>query len=88
MEEILNMYSTELIRKFPETPFEPILYVVYNEDMINDAETLISIIHGEEYVDKHVKVVAFNASPPLNKTRKYQVYIDPLVYTYKHSWND
>lgn len=88
MEEILNMYSTELIRKFPQDPFDPILYVVYNESMIPDAETLISIIHGEEYVNKYVRVVAFDTSMPADKSKKYQVYIDPLVYTYKHSWND
>lgn len=84
------MYSTELIRKFPEDPFNPILYVVYNESMIPDAETLISIIHGEEYVNKHVKVVAFDTSitTDIDKSKSYQVYIDPLVYTYKHSWNN
>ena len=32
------MYSTEMIRKFPEAPTKPILFVVYNDYMVEDAE--------------------------------------------------
>lgn len=80
------MYSTELIRKFPEKPHRPILYVVYNEQHIRDAELFISLIHGSEYFEEHVTITTFGS--PFEKTREYEVYIDPMVYAYKHSWNN
>lgn len=80
------MYSTELIRKFPEDPKEPILYVVYNEDMVSDAEFLIASIHGQDYLDRNVTVIPFNT--PIDRDINYSVYIDALVYKYKHSWNN
>lgn len=80
------MYSTELIRKFPDTPDKPILYVVYNEQHINDAELFIGMIHGEKYLNEHVTITTFGA--PFEKTRDYDVYIDPTVFAYKNSWND
>jgi hypothetical protein len=86
MEESITMYSTELIRKFPDIPEQPILYVVYNEQHIRDAETFIGMIHGEQYLKEHVTITTFNK--PLTKGRDFSVYIDPMVYKYKHSWND
>lgn len=80
------MYSTELIRKFPCDPVKPILYVVYNEQHIRDAELFISLIHGPQYFEEHVTITTF--SDPFQKTRDYDVYIDPMVYAYKHSWNN
>lgn len=80
------MYSTELIRKFPDTPAKPILYVVYSEQHISDAELFIGMIHGKEYLDEHVTITTFGA--PFKKTRDYDVYIDPTVFAYKNSWND
>ena len=85
MEEDI-MYSTELIRKFPETPQAPILYVVYNESMVFDARVLITTIHGADYFDEHVTVVPL--STKVDDHRKYDVYMDPTVYKYMHSWND
>lgn len=79
------MYSTELIRKFPDNPDKPILYVVYNEDHIHQALSFIGIIHGPDYLD-NVKVVPFGK--PFADVSSYDVYIDPLVYKYQHSWND
>ena len=81
------MYSTELIRKFPENPTDPILYVVYNESMIEDAKFLISTIHGVDYLNEHVTVVSFNSNHQ-REDKHYQVYIDSVVYKYKHSWNN
>lgn len=80
------MYSTELIRKFPETPINPILFVVYNEEMVPDAEFFISNIHGDEYLKENVTVIPYNTK--VDDRRMYDVYIDPMVYKYKHSWND
>lgn len=81
------MYSTELIRKFPEQPTDPILYVVYEDSMIDNVEFLIASIYGQQYLDDNVTVVAFN-DPFQREDKYYSVYIDPLVYKYKHSWNN
>lgn len=80
------MYSTEMIRKFSVDPKTPILYVVYNEDMIDDAKELISIIHSPKYLEEHVTVVPLNTK--VEDHIKYDVYIDPTVYKFMHSWND
>ena len=79
------MYSTELIRKFPDKPDRPILYVVYNEQHIRDAELFISLIHGPEYFDEHVTITTIDTQ--FKKDRDYSVYIDPMVFAYKNSWN-
>jgi hypothetical protein len=80
------MYSTELIRKFPDNPTRPILYVVYNEQHVNDAELFIGMIHGEEYMNEHVTIALFGK--PFIKDKDYDVYIDPMVFAYKNSWNN
>ena len=80
------MYSTELIRKLPDYPDQPILFVVYNDDMVDDAEFYIATLRGQDYLDKHVTVVPLNTK--VDDVRKYAVYIDPMVYKYQHSWND
>ena len=80
------MYSTELIRKFPDSPDKPILYVVYNDTHIQDAESFIGVIHGEEYLKEHVTVLPLNTK--VDDPSLYQVYIDPMVYKYLHSWNN
>ena len=80
------MYSTEMIRKFPEEPKAPILFVLYNDTMVEDAEFYISSIHGPEYLDKHVTVVPLNTK--VEEHSKYDVYIDPMVYKYMHSWSN
>jgi hypothetical protein len=81
------MYSTELIRRFPEEPQRPILYVVYNEEMIESTQFLIATIRGFPYL-KHVTIVPFNKRPNDWRKLDYEMYIDPTVYTYKHSWNN
>lgn len=80
------MYSTELIRKFPQEPEKPILFVVYNNTMIEDAEIYIAALRGFDYLDKHVKVVPFDHA--VDDWRNYDIYIDPVVYKYRNSWND
>ena len=80
------MYSTELIRKFPDNPDKPILYVVYNDDHVVDAQLFIGMIHGDEYLKEHVTITSFGK--PFKKSRDYDVYIDPNVFTYKNSWNN
>lgn len=80
------MYSTELIRKFPDSPDKPILYVVYNDTHIQDAKSFIGVIHGEEYLKEHVTVLPLNTK--VDDPSLYQVYIDPMVYKYLHSWNN
>ena len=79
------MYSTELIQKMPNKPKAPILYVVYNEAMMREAEALIGTIHGPEYLE-NVKVIPFDHK--IKNYRDYMIYIDPIVYTYKNSWNN
>ena len=80
------MYSTDLIRRLPKEPTLPILYVVYNDAMIEGAQFLIAEIHGFAYLS-NVTVVSSLGDGSKNKLN-YETYIDPLVYTYKHSWND
>ena len=87
------MYSTELIRKFPDSPTRPILFVVYNQEMVEDATDLIRIVRGTEYFDENVTVVPLNTKIEieelfLEEHAKYDVYIDPIVYKYQHSWNN
>lgn len=81
------MHSIELIRKFPITPTDPILFVVYNEDHIDTAAFNIVQAHGKSYLDHHVTIVPFDM--PLERSDvNYQVYIDPMVFIYKNSWNN
>jgi hypothetical protein len=85
MEESI-MYSTELIRRLPKEPTDPILFVVYNEPMVEDAKFYIRAIHGQDYLEEHITVVPFDHKIP--NYRDYEIYIDPVVYTYKNSWNN
>jgi hypothetical protein len=79
------MYSTELISRFPKEPTRPILYVVYNDDMVESAQFLVATIHGFPYL-KYVTVAPFDKRP--KDDIDYEMYIDPTVYTYKNSWNN
>lgn len=82
------MYSTELIRKFPDTPDKQILFVVYNKEMMMEAKALIGTIHGVDYLEKHVKVVPFTEQQEDLDLTQYSVYIDPTVMKYKQSWSN
>jgi len=76
----------DLINKFPAEPAKKILYIVYNFDMMDDAREKIAKVHGYDYLDNNV-VICPLATRIENQTQ-YEVYIDPLVYKYLHSWND
>ena len=80
------MFSTELIRKFPQNPTKKILYVVYAEDHIEDATFYVIAIHGFDYRDEFVKIVPINTK--VEDLSTYDAYIDPMVYKYMHSWNN
>lgn len=86
MEESIIMYSTELIKKFPTNPDRPITFVVYKDDYIDDAKFLIGSIHGFDYLDEHVTVVAINDAGKTRDPINTQVWIDPTVYQYMNSW--
>jgi hypothetical protein len=82
MEKNLTNYS--MIRKFPVEPTRPILYVVYNNQMIPGAEQLIKNMCGTHYFEDYVTVVS--KSNKVLDHNKYDVYIDPMVHKYMHSW--
>jgi len=52
---------------------------------VESTKFLIESIHGAAYL-KNVTVTAFDRRP--NDGIHYEMYIDPTVYTYKHSWNN
>lgn len=79
----------ELIKKFPATPKNKIVYVVYDQRMVGMSEDLIRGIWGDDYLENNVVVVSYDQ--PIDQTLRNannDVYIDPLVYKYKHSWFD
>lgn len=77
------MYSTELIKKFPADPDSPILFFVYNKEMVSEAEFLISVIHGQEYLDKYVTVLPIGTDEARLKqnSNNVSIYIDPTVFS-------
>jgi hypothetical protein len=62
------------IRSLPENPPKTILWIVYNEDMVEYTRSLIAEIKGEDYM-KYVNVVP--------KGRAYKesgtIYFDPML---------
>lgn len=80
------MTTIEMIRKFPQLPNKPILYVVYNEDHVSSVEEDIAFERSSDYLTRHVTVVPLNTR--VDDHSKYEVYIDPAVYVYMHSWNN
>lgn len=82
-----DMYTTELIRKFPQEPTRPIVFVVYHKDYIHDAEDMISIIHGQDYLSQYVRVIDINHEHGGNlDPSQCDIWIDPNVLRYKNSW--
>lgn len=81
------MYSTEFMRRLPEHPEKPILYVVYSDALIDVTRTLLIDVHNEQYVDKFIEIVAYQSQASANYLYTHDVYIDPAVYLYKNSWN-
>lgn len=86
--------SISTIEKFPADPESNIVYYVYEKNMVEATESLIAEIHGQEYLDKYVSVVAISDGLPealkgiyLN-ANTLSTYFDPLVFKYKNSWNN
>lgn len=79
------MYSTELIRKFPEQPTIPIVYVVYNEDLISDAKFLIDTIWGSAYRESNVTVRALGDSDHYEFPSGVSIYLDPSVMVFRNN---
>jgi len=71
----------ELINKLPENPEQLITWIVYNKDMIKSAETLISQIRGEEYMNK-VEVVSLGDKDVRKNKNPLSVYLDPQLFNY------
>jgi len=71
----------ELINKLPENPEQLITWIVYNKDMIKSAETLISQIRGEEYMNK-VEVVSLGDEDVRKNKNPLSVYLDPQLFNY------
>ena len=78
--------ENELILKFPQNPKKPILYVVYNQEMIAEAAYLISEVWGLDYLEKNVTITSIDTETS-RKTNYYDVYLDPTMQICKHSWN-
>jgi len=77
----------QIIDQLPENPQLPILYVVYNDDMIKHAVMAIIASRGLEYFDTYVTVRAANTDTT-NYMREYPlqlVYIDPTVFKYANN---
>lgn len=70
----MNNKYHNIIRNLPENPQKPILWVVYNEDMVEYAQNLIAEIKGKEYM-KHIRVVSKNQTSKQVGT----VYFDPML---------
>lgn len=65
----------DMIQRLPVSPTKHIYWIVYNSDMIQYTENLISEIKGEEYLSTHVTVVA--KADPSKERCKGTVYFDP-----------
>ena len=65
----------KLVQSLPKHPNKNIVWIVYNEDLVEQAENLIRTVHGNEYMD-HVRVV------PRSRSSKYNgsIYFDPYLY--------
>lgn len=75
--------SIETIEKFPVDPDGHIVYIVYNEDMVNASESLITEVHGQEYFDKHVNVSFIGGKLPDEiEGKRCLLYFDPAVHNY------
>jgi hypothetical protein len=71
----------ELINKLPENPEQLITWIVYNQDMVKSAETLISQLRGEDYMNK-VEVVSLDDDKFKKNRNPLSVYLDPQLFNY------
>ena len=76
--------AIETIEKFPVDPDAQIIYVVYNTDMVQAAESLISEIHGKNYLKEYVYVIAQGSALPEElEDKTCTIYFDPALHDYK-----
>lgn len=79
--------TDELINEFPTEPALPIVFIAYNADMVPAIEKTIISVHGKEYFDDYVTVVAANTSN-LNDVRfngPSAIYLDPNFFRYHNN---
>lgn len=63
------------IKNLPDDPDTPIYWVCYNDDMINGAKKLISLIKGETYLEKCHIVSRNKFDVPLSGN--HRIYYSP-----------
>lgn len=75
--------QTKMIESLPNNPNKLIIWIVYNEDMVDQAEKRIRYIKGDEYMSK-IKVV------PRTRASKWNghIYFDPNLYDLIGNGND
>lgn len=71
----------KLINKLPENPEHLITWIVYNQDMVKSAESLISRLRGEDYMNK-VEVVSLDDNKFKKNINPLSVYLDPQLFDY------
>ena len=62
-----------LVNRLPLNPDKPIIWIVYNEDMLDFVRSTIASIRGYKYVLDHVKVVTRADASKYNG----HIYFDP-----------
>lgn len=65
--------TRSLIKSLPLSPDKLIIWIVYNEDMIEYTRSQIAAVKGYDYVSKFVRVVTRSESSKYNG----HIYFDP-----------
>ena len=65
-----------MIEKLPDEPEEPITWVVYNDDHVNQTRDLIDSIKGDGYCDKYCNVVSRQS---IGRSDPKSIYYDPRL---------
>ena len=65
-----------MILALEEDPYDCVVWVVYNEDMINGIRDRFIELRGEEFVDEYVEVI----SPGSGRKPIGRVYFDPSFH--------
>lgn len=63
------------IKNLPDNPTKPILWIVYNEDMVEHTRCVIESIRGSDYMKNVIVTSRANSSK-----HRGTVYFDPLLY--------
>lgn len=80
------MTTLDIIKRFPKFPERPIVLIVYNEELCEDAETDILFEHGSAYLEKFVTVVpqSTDDSPTL-RAEGCDVYLAPEMLRFMNN---